>query len=44
MPLSMSEEWYEDFNEVYETLNPEDSVNEKDMQIDNRYVVAGEAD
>ncbi|MEW5985619.1 MAG: hypothetical protein AB1791_03200 [Chloroflexota bacterium] len=42
--LSITEEWYEDFSEVYETLNPEDSVNEEDMQIDNRYVILSETD
>lgn len=42
--LSITEEWYEDFMEVYETLNPEDSVNEADMQVDNRYRVANETD
>lgn len=42
--LSLTDEWYEDFNEVYETLNPEDSVNVKDMQVDNRYVITGEVE
>lgn len=42
--LNVTEEWYEDFNEVYETLSPEDSVNEEDMQVDNRYIVASETD
>ncbi len=37
--LCITEDWYEDFNEVFKTLDPEDSVEEKDMQIDNRYLV-----
>jgi len=40
--LSISEEWYEDFIEVYETLNREDCVHAEDMQIDNRYIVPNE--
>jgi hypothetical protein len=39
MKLDLTDEWYEDFNEVYETLDPEDRVNEEDMQIDNRNIV-----
>ncbi|RME89607.1 MAG: hypothetical protein D6770_04130 [Anaerolineae bacterium] len=35
--LSVSEEWLDDFMEVYATLRPEDSVEEKDMQVDTRY-------
>jgi len=37
--LKITDEWYEDLNDVYDTLDPEDSVNEFDMQIDNRYIV-----
>ena len=37
--LKITDEWYEDLNDVYDTLDPEDSVNEDDMQIDNRYIV-----
>ena len=37
--LSLTEEWYEDLNEVYETLTPADAVNEHEMQVDNRNVV-----
>jgi hypothetical protein len=42
--LSITEEWYEDFMEAYETLNPEDSIREEDMQVDNRYVITGDLD
>ena len=38
LKLDLSDEWYEEFNEVYETLNQEDCINEEDMQIDNRNV------
>jgi hypothetical protein len=37
--LSITEEWYEDFMDAYETLNPEDSIRKEDMQVDNRYIV-----
>jgi len=37
-----SEDWYEDLNEVYNTLDPKDAVNEDDMQVDNRYMIAEE--
>jgi len=36
--LSITEEWSEDLNDIYETLNPNDSVKEEDMQVDNRYI------
>lgn len=35
--FNLSEEWYENLNEVYETLTSEDAVNETEMQIDNRF-------
>jgi hypothetical protein len=34
--LSLSEDWFEDLPEVYQTLLPQDAINEQDMQIDNR--------
>jgi hypothetical protein len=37
--LSITEDWYEDLNEVYETFSAEDAVKEEDMQIDSRKVV-----
>jgi hypothetical protein len=37
--LDLTDEWNEDFNEVYESLDPADAVNEKEMQIDNRNIV-----
>lgn len=40
--LNITEEWYEDFEEVYATLDAEDCVKEEDMQLDNRYVIFSE--
>lgn len=40
--LSIPDDWYEDFNDVYDSLDTRDSVREDEMQIDNRYVVVGE--
>ena len=37
--LDLTDEWNEDFNEVCETLDTADAVNENDMQIDNRNVI-----
>jgi hypothetical protein len=42
--LNITDDWYEYLNDVYDTLDPEDSVNERDMQIDNRYMVLNEND
>jgi len=39
LELNLTNEWYENFTEVFETLNEEDSVNESEMQVDNRNVV-----
>lgn len=40
--LHITDDWYEDLNDVYDTLDLEDAINENDMQIDNRYVVLNE--
>jgi len=40
--LHITDDWYEDLNEVYATLDPQDAVNENDMQVDNRYTIANE--
>ena len=37
--LRLTEEWYENFFEVFDTLDAENSVRESDMQIDNRNTV-----
>lgn len=42
--LSITDDWYEDLNDVYDILTREDAVDEADMQIDNRYVTVNEDD
>ena len=37
--LSLTEEWYENFFEVFDTLDTKNSVREADMQIDNRNAI-----
>lgn len=37
--LHITDDWYEDLNEVYDTLNPQDAVKEDNMQVDNRYMI-----
>lgn len=44
LKLDLTDEWYEDFNDVYDTLDPKDSIDEDDMQIDNRYIVPNEVE
>ncbi len=39
LTLSITDDWYENFNDVFETLDHDDSIIEEDMQIDARYVV-----
>ncbi len=38
--LNITEDWYENLEDVYVTLTVEDSIDEDEMQIDNRYFVA----
>ncbi len=38
--LSITDDWYENLEDVYATLTPKDSISEDEMQIDNRYFVA----
>lgn len=40
--LSVTDEWYEDFSDVYETLDKKDCIQTEDMQIDHRYDVENE--
>ena len=40
--LTITDDWYENFNDVCDTLSPADAVNENDMQIDNRYMVVND--
>jgi len=42
--LMITDDWYEDLDDVYDTLNTEDTVDEDDMQIDNRYIFPNEED
>lgn len=42
--LHITDDWYEDLNEVYDTLNPQDAVNEDDMQVDNRNMTTNEGE
>jgi hypothetical protein len=42
--ISITDDWYENLNDVYDTLTPEDCIREEDMQIDNRYIVVNEDD
>jgi len=37
--LKITDEWHDNLIDVYNTLDAGDSVNEGDMQIDNRYIV-----
>jgi len=39
LKVDLTDEWYENFNEICKTLNPDDAINENDMQIDNRHVI-----
>ena len=38
--LELTDEWFDDFNEICNTLPIENAVNENDMQIDNRNIIA----
>ncbi len=38
--LSLSDEWAEEFLDVYATLKAEDCVDERDMQVDRRYTLS----
>ena len=42
--LSLTEDWLEDFGEVYSTLKREEGVDERPMQVDNRNIVVIEID
>jgi len=44
MTLNITDDWYEDLSDVFDTLDTEDCVKEEDMQIDNRYFVVNEDD
>jgi len=37
--LNLSDDWFDSFNDVYDTLKSEDAINENDMQTDLRNIV-----
>ena len=42
--LSITDEWYEEFREVVNTVNSKDAVKESNMQIDNRNIIVNNDD
>lgn len=42
--LHITDDWYEGLNDVFDVLTPEDTVDEEDMQVDNRYAAVTEND
>ena len=38
--FNFSDEWFEDFNKAYETINEDDAIQESDMQKDLRFFIA----
>jgi hypothetical protein len=42
--LRITDDWYEDLNDVYDLLTPEDAIDEDDMQVDTRYSTVSEND
>jgi len=38
--FNLSEEWYENFDDAYKTLDKKDAINERDMQKDTRVFIA----
>ncbi|MDR2346475.1 MAG: hypothetical protein LBE18_10440 [Planctomycetaceae bacterium] len=40
LKLDLTDEWYDKFDDVSETLMENNAVHETDMQIDNRNVIA----
>lgn len=42
MALYITDDWYEDLRDVFDTLDITDSIKEEDMQIDNRYLADNE--
>lgn len=37
--LCLSDEWHNDFNQILQTIDESDAIQEKDMQIDSRNIV-----
>ena len=42
LQLNLTEEWYEDLEQAYQSLNSQDAVNELDMQEDIRNISVNE--
>ena len=42
LKLDLTDEWFDNFADVYATLSSENAVNENDMQIDNRNLITEE--
>ena len=42
LKLDLTDEWFDDFVDVCDTLSTENAVNENDMQIDNRNIIIDE--
>lgn len=42
LQLNLTDEWYENFTDAFETLHSDDAVNEADMQIDIRNLLVSE--
>jgi hypothetical protein len=42
LKLDLTDEWFADFADICATLSIENAVNESDMQIDNRNLIAVE--
>ena len=40
--LDLTDEWFDNFADVYATLSTENAINESDMQIDNRNIITDE--
>jgi hypothetical protein len=39
LKLDLTDEWYDKFDDIFETLTENNAVNEADMQIYNRNIV-----
>ena len=37
--IDLTDDWYENFDDAFNTLSPNDSINENEMQIDNRNII-----
>lgn len=42
LQLDVTDEWYENLEEAYQSINSEEAVNEQDMQADNRNILIKE--